>query len=159
MDRIKIGQFLAQERRDKKLTQQQLADKLGISNKTIIKWERGKELPDTSVVGPLCRTLHISINDLLAAEHISEDDYREKAETNMMNLMAEREKNIKKAKMSVFTCVMATILFAILLCVVYLYTEVISFPIKVLLILTASIMLATGLYTGIQGRDEHDFDL
>lgn len=159
MNDVKIGEFLAQERRNKKLTQQQLADMLGISNKTILKWEQGRDLPSTSLLLPLCGILEISVNELLAGEHISEQNYRKAAEANMMGLVLEREKNIKKAKLSVFTLVMASLLFAILLIVVFLYTEVISLPIKAILISTAGVLFVTGLYSELQGRDENHISL
>lgn len=153
MNPARTGEFLAKERRNKKLTQQQLADMLGISGKRIAKWERGKDLPSIAILLPLCGILEISINELLAAERIPNDDYRKYGEANLLALILERENNIKKAKLSLLTLVMASILFACLLIVVFLYTEVISFPIKALLVATAGILFATGIYSEFQGRD------
>ena len=64
MDQIKIGQFITRKRKEKNLTQEQLAEKLSVSNKTISKWECGKCLPDYSLVEPLCNELDISISEL-----------------------------------------------------------------------------------------------
>ena len=62
MDQIKIGKFIAQMRKEKKLTQRNLADELCISDKTISKWECGKGLPEVSLMLPLCEILEISVN-------------------------------------------------------------------------------------------------
>lgn len=87
MDQIKIGRFIAEERKKKNLTQRQLADILGISDKTVSKWERGNGFPEISLLLPLCSELEISVNELLSGERLQEVDYKEKAEENMMNLI------------------------------------------------------------------------
>ena len=79
MDQIKIGRFIAEERKRKEYTQRQLADKLGISDKTVSKWERGNGFPEVSLLLPLCDELGISVNELLAGDRVPDDDYREKA--------------------------------------------------------------------------------
>ena len=96
MDQIKIGEFIAKERKQKKLTQQQLADILGISNKTVSKWECGNGLPEISLLLPLCSELEISVNELLSGKRLNDEEYRRKAEENMMSLIQEREENKKK---------------------------------------------------------------
>lgn len=96
MDQIKIGQFIAQLRKEKGLTQQQLADKLLISNKTVSKWETGKGMPEISMMMPLCETLGISVNELLSGEKLSDNEYKERAEENMVNMLAERQTNVNR---------------------------------------------------------------
>ena len=93
MDQIRIGKFIAQTRKENHLTQRQLADCLYISDKTVSKWECGKGLPEASLMLPLCEVLHITVNDLLTGERVSEVDYRKQAEENMMNLVQENEEN------------------------------------------------------------------
>ena len=93
MDQIRIGKFIAQTRKENHLTQRQLADCLSISDKTVSKWECGKGLPEASLMLPLCEVLHITVNDLLTGERVSEVDYRKQAEENMMNLVQENEEN------------------------------------------------------------------
>lgn len=90
MDQIKIGRFIAEKR--KKMTQKQLAEILSISDKTVSKWECGKGLPEVSLMLPLCEALHITVNELLTCENVSEDNYQENAEKNMMGLIKEKEK-------------------------------------------------------------------
>lgn len=90
MDQIKIGKFIADTRKERNITQRQLADALHISDKTVSKWERGKGLPEVSLMLPLCEELGISVNDLLTGERVTEADYQKKAEENMMDLMKEK---------------------------------------------------------------------
>ena len=100
MDQIKIGRFIAQERKQKNYTQRQLADRLGISDKTISKWERGNGFPEVSLLLPLCEELDISVNELLTGERVSDTEYRKKAEENMVNLVKEAQENKKKIILS-----------------------------------------------------------
>lgn len=100
MDQIKIGNFIAKERKIHGYTQKQLADILGISDKTISKWERGNGFPEISLLLPLCEELDVSVNELLTGERVSEDEYRKKAEENMMNLVKEAQESKKKIILS-----------------------------------------------------------
>ena len=77
MDQIKIGKFIADERKRKGYTQKQLSEKLEISDKTISKWECGNGFPDTSLIMPLCEILKISSNELLSGKDIGDKDYKE----------------------------------------------------------------------------------
>ena len=74
MNQEKIGNFIAQCRKEKNLTQSQLAEKLNMSNKSISKWETGKGMPDSSVMLELCNYLGISVNELLSGEYLKEED-------------------------------------------------------------------------------------
>ena len=100
MDQIKIGKFIAEERKRKKYTQRELADKIGISDKTISKWERGNGFPEVSLLLPLCNELGISVNELLSGERLQEEDYKKKAEENMVNLVKETQESKKKIILS-----------------------------------------------------------
>ena len=100
MDQIKIGKFIADERKKKGYTQKQLSEKLGISDKTISKWERGNGFPEVSLLLPLCNELEITVNELLSGERVDEEDYRKKAEENMMNLVKEAQESKKKIILS-----------------------------------------------------------
>ena len=83
MDKVKIGQFIANCRKDKKLTQEQLAEKLNISKNAVSKWERGICLMDMSLLKPLSEILGVSVNDILSGEKIPEDKIKEKSEENV----------------------------------------------------------------------------
>ncbi len=100
MDQIKIGRFIADERKRKEYTQKQLSERLGISDKTISKWERGNGFPEVSLLLPLCAALEITVNELLSGERVSEEEYRRKAEENMVNLVKEAQESKKKIILS-----------------------------------------------------------
>ena len=89
MDQIKIGKFISDMRKEQNLTQIDLAEKLGISNKTISKWECGNGMPDYAVMESLCEILQINVNELLSGERLPSKDYNKKAEENMMSLIQE----------------------------------------------------------------------
>lgn len=113
MDQEKIGRFLSELRKEQEMTQQQLADAIGVSNKTISKWECGNGMPEISSIIPLCQTLHINVNELLSGERLPEDGYSRKAEENMMNLIQETEickKKSNNSAVTIFVTIVAVIL-------------------------------------------------
>jgi transcriptional regulator with XRE-family HTH domain/DNA-directed RNA polymerase subunit RPC12/RpoP len=95
MDLKKTGQFIAERRKEKNLTQAKLAEILFISEKTISKWETGKGFPDTSLILPLCEALDISANELLSAKLLDEKEYKAKAEENLVLLSTTEQKYAK----------------------------------------------------------------
>ena len=90
----KISKFISTARTKIGLTQKELADKIGVSDKTISKWETGKSLPDISYYEPLCVALNIKVNELLSGEYLNDDIYLEKAENNLVEII--RENNFSK---------------------------------------------------------------
>ena len=101
MDSKKIGKVIAKRRKEKGMTQGELAERLSVSNKTISKWERGNGFPEVSLLIPLCSELDITVIELLSGERVSEEQYRKKAEENMVNLVKEAQENKKKIILSV----------------------------------------------------------
>ena len=95
MDQIKIGRFIADCRKSVGLTQMQLAEKLGITDKAVSKWERGTAMPDTSLMLELCDILHISVNELLCGEKISMENNNPKNEELMLAMAKELEQKNK----------------------------------------------------------------
>ena len=91
MNQIKIGKFIAQCRKNKNLTQMQLAEKLNISDRAISKWESGKGMPDSSIMLLLCNTLGITVNELLNGEYIKIENYNKKAEENLLEMAKKEE--------------------------------------------------------------------
>lgn len=89
MDQEKIGRFIANCRKECNLTQEQVAEKLGVSNKTVSRWENGNGFPDVSLLQPLCELLKISVNELLLGEKIPEDNFRKKVEENTIRILEE----------------------------------------------------------------------
>lgn len=95
MDQVKIGKFIADRRKQQSLTQLQLADKLNITDRAVSKWERGKSLPDESIMLKLCDILQITVNDLLNGEVISMDNKDKKQEQILLDLTKEIESKNK----------------------------------------------------------------
>ena len=95
MDLIKIGKYIAGKRKSLGMTQKQLAEKLGMSDKSVSKWERGVCLPDVSVYKELCSILGISLNEFLAGEDIAQENLIQKSETNIIEVIKD---NINKEK-------------------------------------------------------------
>ena len=95
MNQIKIGKFIADCRKQVNLTQMQLAEKLGITDKAVSKWERGIAMPDTSIMLALCDILHISVNELLCGEKISMENNNQKNEELMLAMAKELEQKSK----------------------------------------------------------------
>lgn len=85
MNQEKIGKFIAQCRKEKNMTQQDLSEKLGVSNKTVSNWENGRNMPDLSLFKPLCEELDINLNDFLSGEKVKETEYQKKLEENIIN--------------------------------------------------------------------------
>ncbi len=96
MDQIKIGRFIAAKRKEHKLTQVQLAEKLGITDRAVSKWETGKSLPDASIMLDLCEQLEITVNDLLCGEVVSMERYNEKIEKNLIEMVTLKEEADKR---------------------------------------------------------------
>ncbi len=85
MNQEKIGKFILDCRKKKNMTQSELAEKLGVSDRTIGNWENGRNMPDLSLFKPLCDELGITINELLSGESIKKEKYQEKFEENIIN--------------------------------------------------------------------------
>lgn len=99
MDQIKIGRFIADRRKNANLTQAQLAEKLGITDKAVSKWERGKAMPDSSLMLELCDILDISVNELLCGEKI---DMKTKTERNEQ-LILDMAKEVEQKNKTIWT--------------------------------------------------------
>lgn len=94
MDQVKIGRFIANCRKEKKLTQVQFAEKMGVSDRSVSKWENGRCLPDLSLFEPLCEELDITINELLSGERIDKDNYQKKLEENIIDTIDYTNKKV-----------------------------------------------------------------
>ena len=105
MDLIRIGQYIAGKRKALGLTQKQLAEKLGVSDKSVSKWERGVCLPDVSLYTELCAALGIGINEFLSGDDIAENDLPRRAEENILQTAADGKRRQKRLK-----CMVAALL-------------------------------------------------
>lgn len=109
-----IGSFIQEIRKSKEITQKQLAEQIGVSDKTVSKWENRNSLPDTSMLLPLCNALGITVNELLACERISPENYSVSAEKNIISLIEENTRNKKGIVLSRIIGI-AVLLFGLLL--------------------------------------------
>lgn len=101
MDQLVIGKFIAQKRKEKNLTQAQLAEELGVSNKTVSKWECGKCMPDYNIIESLCKQLEITVSELMDGEMNEKNSIRVYDEKQILDLI-ERTQILEKQKQSLF---------------------------------------------------------
>lgn len=95
MNQEKIGRFIANCRKQRKMTQSELGEKLGVTEKSVSNWENGRNMPDLSLFKPLCNELNITLNDLLSGEKVTEKEYREKLEENIINTIDYTNKKLE----------------------------------------------------------------
>ncbi|HJC25464.1 MAG TPA: helix-turn-helix domain-containing protein [Candidatus Eisenbergiella merdavium] len=117
MEQTEIGKFIAECRREKKLTQAQLAEKLNITDRAVSKWETGKSMPDSSIMLELCGILGITVNELLSGEKIDTGIYEKKADENLLALKRKDENNRKRNGI-VSLLFSAALLTGILVCLI-----------------------------------------
>lgn len=96
MDQIKIGKFISRCRKSKKMTQEEFAENLGVNSRTVSRWENGQNMPDFSLYDPICEQLDISINELLSGEKVNKEEYQEKFEKNIIEVVNKVDKNNKR---------------------------------------------------------------
>lgn len=89
MDQIKVGKFIAALRKEKGLTQEALGKRLGVTNKTVSRWETGSYMPDIELLVPLGEILGVSVNELLAGERLSDERFRKQADENLVEAVRE----------------------------------------------------------------------
>lgn len=111
MDLIKIGKFIAKCRKEKDLTQEQLAEKLYITDRAVSKWERGLSLPDADKMIALCNILDINVNELLNGEKINMNDYEKKTEELLVELAKQEENKNKRIIMDMWMLIIPTVIF------------------------------------------------
>ena len=119
MNQERIGRFIAELRKEKKLTQIDLANKLGITDRAISKWENGRGMPDLSLLTPLCEILDVSINELLSGSRLDKKDYQEKLEKNIIDAIDYTDKKIRKTKKIFIIILSVIIMFIALFMVMY----------------------------------------
>ena len=98
MNQKKIGKFISEKRKELKLTQAQLAEKLGVTDKTVSRWENGNYMPDLSLLQQLSKELNVSINELLSGEKVSKEDYQQKFEENIISTIDYSNKKLDSVK-------------------------------------------------------------
>lgn len=152
MDQVLIGKFIAAERKQLGLTQRQLAEELGISDKTISKWETGNGFPEASLLLPLCDRLGITVNELLSAKRLTENEYQRNAEVNMVNMIREKDENRRNYLLTIVTGGTASVTFVVLLLLVVVYHREMPAAVTGILAVLAIGVFAAGLYVATKGE-------
>ena len=111
MDQEKIGKFIAERRKECHLTQEELAEKLNVNSRSISRWENGKCMPDMSMYNSICEVLGISINEFLSGEKLKKDEYQDKFEKNMIDIVGNVE--LKNKTIRIFNLVILFVLFSV----------------------------------------------
>ena len=117
MNQTEIGKFIAKCRKEKKLTQAQLAEKLNITDRAVSKWETGKSMPDSSIMLDLCKILGITVNELLSGEKIDMESYEKKTDENLIALKRKDENNMTK-NVIISILFSVTLLVGIMVCLI-----------------------------------------
>ena len=124
MRQDEMGKFISSCRKEKGLTQMQLAEMLNITNRAVSKWETGKSCPDVSIMLELCDSLGITVNELLSGERIVMEDYQKKAEENLIELQSKKEKAQKSLfRVELIWLVISLLLMPVHLAINYFYPE------------------------------------
>lgn len=142
MNQEAIGKFIATCRKERNLTQMQLAEKLNITNRAVSKWETGKSCPDASIMLDLCKILEITVNELLSGERITMEDYQKKAEENLVELQEKKTKVQKMYKrIELIWGVIAILLSLVHSAINYFYPENRGTGIGTIILLVGIVML------------------
>lgn len=123
MDQVKIGKFIAACRKQQRLTQAQLADRLGITDRAVSKWETGKAMPDTAIMLELCHILNITVNDLLNGEVVTMENYNEKSEQILLEMAKQKQSADKHLLTLEFTLGGLLVAIMLTLCMVAAYVQ------------------------------------
>ena len=115
MEQDKIGEFIAKLRKEKNMTQQQLADKLCVTDRAVSNWEHGRRLPDYSILKELCDILSISINELFAGKRIEKENYNKIADENLLNVIEKIDEENKKFQKRMTIALLITVLSTMLI--------------------------------------------
>ena len=145
IDQIKIGKFIAAKRKEKSLTQAEVAEKLGITDRAVSKWERGLALPDASIMLNLCSIMGISITELLTGEEAMEEDYKDKAEKLILEIRKKEEENNRYLlRLETVIGVLATVSALTIIFIAAFLTP--GTVLMAFLVLIALLILFTGIY-------------
>uniref|UniRef100_I5AWJ5 Putative transcriptional regulator n=1 Tax=Eubacterium cellulosolvens (strain ATCC 43171 / JCM 9499 / 6) TaxID=633697 RepID=I5AWJ5_EUBC6 len=140
MDQIKVGKFIAACRKEQGMTQANLAEKLGISDRAISKWETGKSMPDTGIMLELCEHLKINVNELLSGEKIMAELYDKRAEENLLEMRRQVEEKNRQLLRTEYLVSFPTVIAGVFMCFVASYLEM-PVWLRVALIAVAAVMV------------------
>ncbi len=148
MDQVKIGKFIASCRKEQGMTQAVLAEKLGISDRAVSKWETGKSLPDSGIMLELCELLNINVNELLSGEKIMVEAYDKKAEENLVAMSRELEEKNRQLLNTEIWIGAPAVVAGLVMCGVAAYVDM-PVWIKFLLVMFAVAMILTVSFVAV----------
>ena len=148
MDQIKIGKFIASCRKEQGMTQAVLAEKLGISDRAISKWETGKSMPDSGIMLELCEFLKINVNELLSGEKIMEDSYDKRAEENLLAMKREMEEKNRQLLRAEYWIAFPAVIAGLIMVFVASFIEM-PVWLRIALIVFALIMIFTVAFIAV----------
>lgn len=149
MDQIKIGKFIQEKRKEKELTQSELAEKLCVTDRAISKWENGICIPDASNIMELCKILNITINDLYSGEVVDMKDNEKLLENNLLEMAKIKEEKDKQLlALEVVIGFISTITFLVLVFIAS-YIEMDSW-LRIILIVVGSVVFAYGVSNALK---------
>lgn len=149
MDQIKIGKFIQERRKEKRLTQSELAEKLDVTDRAVSKWENGNCIPDASNIQELCKILNITINDLFSGCVVDMRDNEKKLEENLLEMIKIKEKRDKELLiLEIFIGVIVSIIM--LLCIMIASFVQMEDWIRIVLIVFGIIPFAIGISYAIR---------
>lgn len=149
MDTMKIGKFLKQLRNEKNMTQEQLGEKLGVTNKTVSRWETGNYLPPVECLILLSDIYEISINEILQGERILEENFKEKADENLTIMLGEVQQENKKFENKMLIILAISTLLAIAIIIMLPLNSIRDFIIMIMVIALAFISNTLNLVINI----------
>lgn len=149
MDQIKIGKFIQERRKEKRLTQSELAEKLDVTDRAVSKWENGNCIPDASNIQELCKILNITINDLFSGCVVDMRDNEKKLEENLLEMIKIKEKRDKELLiLEIFIGVIVSIIM--FLCIMIASFVQMEDWIRIVLIVFGIIPFAIGISYAIR---------
>ncbi len=142
MDQIKIGKFISKRRKEKNITQSQLAEMLNITDRAISKWENGINMPDASTIPELCKILDISINDLFSGEKVDMKENEKRLEENLLEMVKLKEEKDKQLlNVEIFISI-PTVTIGVLLCFIASFADITD-TLRIVLIALAFLLIFT----------------
>lgn len=149
MDQIKIGKFIAERRKSVNLTQSELAEKLGITDRAVSKWETGRAMPDSSIMLNLCKILRVSVNDLLSGEVVTMEKYNAELEKNLLEVIKQKQESDKRLLFMEFAIGIPAVLLFFGLTIVAAYVPMKTW-LRVLIIVGAFILFLTATFFAVR---------
>jgi len=148
MDQIKIGKFIASCRKEQGMTQAVLAEKLGISDRAISKWETGKSMPDSGIMLDLCELLKINVNELLSGERIMAEAYDKRAEENLLAMRREVEEKNRQMLRTEYWIAFPAVIYGLVMVFVASFIEM-PVWLRIVLIVFALVMIFTVAFIAV----------